>query len=46
MAGVALGAVPMEEAFSGFGHEATIIVALVLVSINWRSLRRPFIPPG
>jgi di/tricarboxylate transporter len=28
---VALGAVPVEDAFSGFGHEATIIVALVLV---------------
>ena len=31
IAGVALGAVPMEDAFSGFGHEATIIVALVLI---------------
>lgn len=29
--GVALGAIPMEHAFSGFGHEATIIVALVLI---------------
>ncbi len=31
IAGVALGAVPVENAFSGFGHEATIIVALVLI---------------
>ncbi len=31
IAGVALGAVPPENAFSGFGHEATIIVALVLI---------------
>ena len=31
VAGVALGAVPVHDAFSGFGHEATIIVALVLV---------------
>lgn len=29
--GVLLGVVPTEEAFSGFGHPATIIVALVLV---------------
>ena len=29
--GVVLGVVPTEEAFSGFGHSATIIVALVLV---------------
>jgi len=29
--GVVLGVVPTEEAFSGFGHPATIIVALVLV---------------
>lgn len=29
--GVVLGIVPTEEAFSGFGHHATIIVALVLV---------------
>lgn len=29
--GVALGVVPAKQAFSGFGHEATIIVALVLV---------------
>lgn len=28
---VMLGLVPHEDAFSGFGHEATIIVALVLV---------------
>jgi di/tricarboxylate transporter len=31
LAGVVLGVVPAEEAFSGFGHHATIIVALVLV---------------
>jgi len=31
MIGVAIGAVPHEIAFSGFGHEATIIVALVLI---------------
>jgi len=31
MAGVVLGVVPTEQAFSGFGHPATIIVALVLV---------------
>jgi len=29
--GVVLGVVPAEKAFSGFGHPATIIVALVLV---------------
>ncbi|WP_101068896.1 SLC13 family permease [Roseovarius salinarum] len=29
--GVLLGVVPAEEAFAGFGHHATIIVALVLV---------------
>lgn len=29
--GVALGVIPHELAFSGFGHEATIIVALVLI---------------
>ncbi|PWJ16906.1 SLC13 family permease [Jannaschia seohaensis] len=29
--GVILGVVPKEEAFSGFGHPATIVVALVLV---------------
>ena len=31
MVGVVLGAVPTKDAFSGFGHPATIIVALVLV---------------
>lgn len=31
MFAVALGAVPIHDAFAGFGHEATIIVALVLV---------------
>ncbi|MEM9032381.1 MAG: SLC13 family permease, partial [Pseudomonadota bacterium] len=31
MAGVVLGVVPSSEAFSGFGHPATLIVALVLV---------------
>ncbi len=31
MAGVVLGVVPTKEAFSGFGHPATIVVALVLV---------------
>ncbi len=31
MAGVVLGVVPVDEAFSGFGHPATLIVALVLV---------------
>ncbi len=31
MVGVVLGAVPVEDAFSGFGHPATLIVALVLV---------------
>ena len=31
MAGVVLGVVPAEDAFSGFGHEATLVVALVLV---------------
>ncbi|TCP44063.1 SLC13 family permease [Rhodovulum marinum] len=29
--GVVLGVVPVEQAFAGFGHPATIIVALVLV---------------
>lgn len=29
--GVAFGAVPVHDAFDGFGHEATIIVALVLI---------------
>ncbi len=31
MIGVVLGVVPTEAAFSGFGHPATIVVALVLV---------------
>ncbi|MBN2906340.1 MAG: SLC13 family permease [Rhodobacteraceae bacterium] len=31
LAGVVLGAVPTEDAFSGFGHPATLVVALVLV---------------
>ncbi len=31
MLGVVLGVVPTKEAFSGFGHPATLIVALVLV---------------
>jgi di/tricarboxylate transporter len=31
MAGVVLGAVPTKDAFSGFGHPATLVVALVLV---------------
>lgn len=31
MAGVVLGVVPSQDAFSGFGHPATIVVALVLV---------------
>ena len=31
MVGVILGVVPVDRAFSGFGHPATIIVALVLV---------------
>ncbi|WP_298971989.1 SLC13 family permease [uncultured Roseobacter sp.] len=31
MIGVVLGVVPTEEAFSGFGHPATLVVALVLV---------------
>ncbi len=31
LAGVVLGVVPTEDAFSGFGHPATLIVALVLV---------------
>ncbi len=29
--GVVLGVVPVKEAFSGFGHPATVVVALVLV---------------
>ncbi|HUV33021.1 MAG TPA: SLC13 family permease, partial [Devosiaceae bacterium] len=32
LAALLLGLVPAEQAFSGFGHEATIIVALVLVA--------------
>ena len=31
MAGVVLGVVPADQAFSGFGHPATLVVALVLV---------------
>ena len=31
MIGVVLGVVPTKEAFSGFGHPATLVVALVLV---------------
>jgi len=31
MAGVVLGVIPAADAFSGFGHPATIVVALVLV---------------
>ncbi|MFV2093195.1 MAG: SLC13 family permease, partial [Hyphomicrobiales bacterium] len=31
MAGVVLGVVPTERAFSGFGHPATLVVALVLI---------------
>lgn len=31
MTGVALGVVPYEDAFAGFGHEATLVVALVLI---------------
>ena len=31
LSGVVLGVVPYEDAFSGFGHPATIVVALVLV---------------
>ena len=31
LAGTVLGVIPAEEVFSGFGHEATIIVALVLI---------------
>jgi di/tricarboxylate transporter len=31
IAALVLGVVPMEQAFSGFGHPATIIIALVLV---------------
>ncbi|MEP3330145.1 SLC13 family permease [Sedimentitalea sp.] len=31
MAGVVLGVVPVDDAFSGFGHPATLVVALVLI---------------
>ncbi|WP_027244303.1 SLC13 family permease [Leisingera daeponensis] len=31
MAGVVLGVVPASEAFAGFGHAATLVVALVLI---------------
>ena len=31
LAGVVLGVVPTSEAFSGFGHPATLVVALVLI---------------
>lgn len=31
MIGVVLGAVPTKDAFSGFGHPATLVVALVLI---------------
>ncbi|MFV0512144.1 MAG: SLC13 family permease [Jhaorihella sp.] len=31
LAGVVLGVVPLEDAFSGFGHPATLVVALVLI---------------
>ena len=31
LTGVVLGVVPTKEAFAGFGHPATIVVALVLV---------------
>ncbi len=31
MAGVVLGVVPVDDAFAGFGHPATIVVALVLI---------------
>jgi len=31
MVGVVLGAVPTDAAFSGFGHPATLVVALVLI---------------
>ena len=31
MAGVVLGVVPSEQAFAGFGHPATMVVALVLI---------------
>ncbi|TMV14899.1 SLC13 family permease [Arenibacterium halophilum] len=31
MAGVVLGVVPVDQAFTGFGHPATLVVALVLI---------------
>ena len=31
VAGLLLGVIPKEEAFSGFGHSATVIIALVLI---------------
>ncbi len=31
LAALVLGAVPIEQAFSGFGHPATVIIALVLI---------------
>ena len=31
IAGVIMGVIPTKDAFSGFGHPATIIVALVLI---------------
>ncbi|MEX0287440.1 MAG: SLC13 family permease, partial [Paracoccaceae bacterium] len=31
LAGVVLGVIPTKEAFSGFGHPATLVVALVLI---------------
>ncbi len=34
LAAVLLGLVPVDEAFSGFGHPATIIIALVLVVLR------------
>ena len=33
IAGVIMGVIPTKDAFSGFGHPATIIVALVLIAI-------------
>ena len=34
IAGVIMGVIPTKDAFSGFGHPATIIVALVLIAIS------------
>ncbi len=31
MVGVVLGVVPTDQAFAGFGHPATMVVALVLI---------------